>query len=85
MRNKKAFTLVELLVVIAIIGIIAAILIPLFGGGWTKNIELIDSNGKSRQYTGRVIFQSRDRIMFYDSNGGKVEWNGDYLITNKKD
>lgn len=57
MRNQKGFTLVELIIVIAVIGVLAAILIPVFANVIEKSNRasaLSDATNAVKQYTAEI-------------------------------
>ena len=50
MKTRNGFTLIELMIVIAIIGIAAAVIIPMFGGGDAAAKAACQENGGSWQF-----------------------------------
>lgn len=68
MFKKKGFTLVELIVVIVIIGVIAAVVIPMFIGATTGR----GSSGSSFGVNGYVETRCMDGLKFVVGRDGSV-------------
>lgn len=56
-KNKKGFTIIEIMVVIALIGILAAVLVPKFGGvkDTAKNVGMLTNAKVVEAYVASVI------------------------------
>lgn len=79
--NKKGFTIVELVIVIAVIAILAAVMIPTFGGIIEK------ANKSSVQQTAQALYKQALAIDLADGaqNGqdGNATYNGDIKVDGK--
>jgi prepilin-type N-terminal cleavage/methylation domain-containing protein len=76
-RKRKGFTLIELLVVIAIIGILAAMLFPVFARAResARKIQCL-SNVKNIALAFQMYFTDYDRYMPAEHNAEVLDWFG---------
>jgi type IV pilus assembly protein PilA len=83
-KNKKGFTIIEIMVVIALIGILAAVLVPKFGGvrdtakntGMLTNVKMVEayvaSVIDSYKTTENTLLDTAITTQFNDSNNPLV-------------
>ena len=77
-RTNRAFTLIELLVVIAIIGILAAILFPVFGRA-RENARRSSCSSNQKQIGLGILQYKQD----YDERFPLVYYNGGWIPSNR--
>ena len=80
--NKKGFTIVELVIVIAVIAILAAVMIPTFGGIIEK------ANKSSVQQTAQALYKQALAIDLadgaQDGQDGNTAYNGKITVDGKE-
>ena len=70
--NKKGFTIVELVIVIAVIAILAAVMIPTFGGIIKKANKSAVQQTAASLYKQAVAMDLSDGVQDYKDNGAAI-------------
>jgi type IV pilus assembly protein PilA len=100
-KNKKGFTIIEIMVVIALIGILAAVLVPKFGGvkdtakgvGMITNVKMVEAYVASQidnWTTGNALHATNDDLKdaideFFTANPLEDPYTGDAGVVNVAD
>ncbi len=70
--NKKGFTIVELVIVIAVIAILAAVMIPTFGGIIEKANKSAVQQTAASLYKQALAMDLADGVQDYQDNGAAI-------------